>query len=253
MRDRRPWDSSPVTTTAPHKVQPPDGEELAQFLLDRLTEHETYAQRAADAAGAGGWLGHADSPDTITLYANATTAPPFDDGDDSAGGDTAATGRWPLGRRLAHLDGADPRAITRHVIENAPYFVGVDCRATRAIVHLWLTARDRGDTDQTDTLLPVLLQLAARYHQHEDFRRQLPGSSGDASPEFCPTAGASARGDGRSVRPSRRKDRPAQSATKVPAHRWCGCRRATRGGGQWQVDRRARSSPRAATPDRAWY
>jgi hypothetical protein len=40
------------------------------------------------------------------------------------------------------------------------------------VVEMWLAAHDRGVAAQEETLLPVLLQLAARYHQHEDFRQR---------------------------------------------------------------------------------
>lgn len=46
----------------------------------------------------------------------------------------------------------------------------MSCEA--AVVELWLAAHDRGDVGQEETLLPVLLPLAARYHPHEDFRQR---------------------------------------------------------------------------------
>ncbi len=66
----------------------------------------------------------------------------------------------------------DAKAVMRHLQENAPYYVGVDCRAERAVVEMWLAAHARGDVGPEETLLPVLPQLAARYHQHEDFRQR---------------------------------------------------------------------------------
>jgi hypothetical protein len=141
-----PWDSSRVTMTAPHLVEPPNGEELATFLLARLGEDEAIAQ-AAQRDAETVWIGKEDTTGTITI----------------------CTGR---SRRIGVLDGSDPKVVMRHLLENAPYYVGVDCRAKRAVVEMWLAAHDRGDAAQEETLLPVLLQLAARYHQHEDFRQR---------------------------------------------------------------------------------
>jgi hypothetical protein len=142
-----PWDSSRVTTTAPHLVEPPNGEELAKFLLARLAEDEVAARTAQGDAKSGGWIGKEETSGTITIYSGRS-------------------------RRIGVLDGLDPKAIVMHLLENAPYYVGVDCRAKRAVVEMWLAARDRGDVGQRETLLPVLLQLAARYHQHEDFQQR---------------------------------------------------------------------------------
>ena len=136
-----------MTTTAPHLVEPPNGEELAKFLLARLAEDQAAATAARGMAEAAGWIGDEETPGgAITLY----------------------TGR---SRRIGVLDGSDARAILWHLLRNTPHFVGVDCRAKRAVVEMWLAARERGDVSQEETLLPVLLQLAARYHQHEDFQQ----------------------------------------------------------------------------------
>jgi hypothetical protein len=126
-------------------VDPPSGDELAKFLLARLDEDEAAAQRAQGDAESGAWIGIEETPGTITLYS------------------------WRR-RRIGVLDGPDPKAVIGHLLHHAPYFVGVDCRARRAVVEMWLAARARGDVGLEETLVPVLLQLAARYHQHEDFQ-----------------------------------------------------------------------------------
>jgi hypothetical protein len=133
-----------VTTTAPHLVEPPNGEDLAKFLLARLAEDEAVAHVLVDS-GLGAWLAKEEPRGAVTVYNE----------------------NW---RRIGVLDGQEPLPVMRHLLNNAPHYVGVDCRAKRAVVEMWVNARNRGDDEQEETLLPVLIQLAARYHQHEDFR-----------------------------------------------------------------------------------
>jgi hypothetical protein len=136
-----------VPPAAPPPIEPPNAEELATFLLARLAEDEAEAQAAQGNARSAAWIGKEETPGTITMY----------------------TEGW---RRIGVLEGSDSKAVMRHLLGNAPYYVGVDCRARRAVVEMWLAARARGDAAHQETLFPVLLQLAARYHQHEDFHQQ---------------------------------------------------------------------------------
>jgi hypothetical protein len=137
-----------VETIAPHLVKPPNGDELAQFLLARLGEDEAAAQAALRTTASGVWVGKELVPGTITIYDRR-------------------------GRRIGVLNGSHPEPVISHLLEkNAPYYVSVDTGAKRAVVEMWLAARDQDDVVQEETLLPVLLQLAARYHQHADFQHR---------------------------------------------------------------------------------
>src|SRR4051812_11315532 len=103
-----------MTTTAPHPVEPPDGAELAQFLLTRLSEDQEAAETACKAqefAGSGMWMGTDGPQGTIILQ----------------------TMRGMGGSHIGVLDGLHPERAIGYLVENSPYFGLVDARAKQAI------------------------------------------------------------------------------------------------------------------------